>query len=681
MSEISSGWRQMGSASIRRFSRGGLLMVIVLVVTTLRGPSAEAEDAGLQMPWREAGLTERQAAAHLLDRFAYGSRPGELDRVVEMGLERWVEMQLRGEQPDPRVDLWLDKARSLDLSARRTAELYPNGGTVLRLAIREGVIERADGDQEPEVGERDGVQRADRRKARQWAKKKGLRPRREATYELMAQKLIRAVYSENQLTEVLTDFWFNHFNVSVTDNQARIYVWPYERDAIRPHVTGSFRAMLEATAKHPAMLHYLDNVRSTAADGAQTTFELRRASLEGDRRAQRRAERRRQRVQRREAARGENGEPRRRRSEGLNENYARELMELHTLGVDGGYDQNDVVEVARAFTGWSTYPPEGARGDVSRRIRRAQRYPEAGFVFEDSFIFRADAHDAGPKTVLGHKMAAGRGLEDGLEVLDLLAAHPSTARHVSTKFAVRFVSDQPPTSLVDRLARTFERTGGDLGQLTRALVESPEFWATEARQAKIKSPFEVVISAVRTVGADVTDPRGIYDWVRRMGQPLYAYQAPTGFPDRASAWVNTGALLSRMNFGLQLATGQVPGVRLDLQSLAAGRRPDSLDEALDLYLPLLLAERDVGSASERLRQVIHDPQLVQKIADASPSSDDDLGFSPGMGDDDWDVMAGPGQGLRGRGARRAPPPAGPVDHSPVAQVVGVILGSPEFQRR
>ena len=686
------------SGSVRRSLKGALVLAIVLLLTTLPDPSVDAEQGGLKMPWREAGLTERQAAAHLLNRFTFGARPGDIDRVVEMGLERWVEEQLRGDLPDPIVDDKLSGAKSLDLSARKTAELYPNGGRVLRMAIREGAIERPENGDERQLGERDGVQRADRRKARQWARERGFRNRREATYELVGQKLIRGVYSENQLNEVLTDFWFNHFNVSITDNQARIYVWPYERDAIRPHVTGSFRAMLEATAKHPAMLHYLDNVRSAAGDGAETTLDMRRASFDGDRRSKRWERRRQQRNNRS----GEDQRRRGRRSEGLNENYARELMELHTLGVDGGYDQNDVVEVARAFTGWSTYPPEGRGGDLGRRIRRAQRYPEAGFVFEDSFIFRADAHDAGPKTVLGHKLPAGRGMEDGLEVLDLLAAHPSTARHLARKFAARFVRDEPPAALVDRLAATYERTNGDLGQWVRTLVESPEFWAPEARHAKIKSPFEVVISALRVVDAEVTDPRGIYDWIRRMGQPLYAYQAPTGFPDRAGAWVSTGALLSRMNFGLQLATGQVPGVRLDLPSLAAGGRPAggrpaggrpaegqqpaSLDEALDVYLPLLLVERDVDAAKARLSEVIHDPELAQKIADAAPSGEEDLGFGPDSMDDEWDVMAGPGrggrgEGRRGRAGRRAPPPAGPVDHSPVAHVAGVILGSPEFQRR
>ena len=661
MSSIIQGSRNRG---LKLF----LSFLLAAAGAALLIPSTEARTGRLEMPWREAGLTERQAAAHLLDRLAYGARPGEVDRVVEMGLATWVEAQLRGDRQDPKVDAWLAKGKSLELSAREIAELYPNPGMVRRRAMEAGVVERPErGDESDDA--REPMDRQDRRAMREWAREQGIRPSREAMYELMTQKLARAIYSENQLTEVLTDFWFNHFNVSITDNQARIYVWPYERDAIRPHITGNFRSMLEATAKHPAMLAYLDNARSTANPGTKTTLDLRRAAFEGDRRGRRgRLERRSRDGDRRE---------RRRRSEGLNENYARELMELHTLGVDGGYDQNDVVEVARAFTGWSGYPPDRSRRGLSRRIERAKRFPNAGFVFEESFIFRADAHDAEAKTVLGHRLPAGRGIEDGLQVLDILASHPSTARHLARKFATRFVSDEPPESLVERLAQSFERTGGDLGQWVVTLVESPEFWAPEARQAKIKSPFEVVVSAVRILGAEVQEPGGIYDWIRRMGQPLYAYQAPTGYPDRASAWVNTGALLNRMNFGLQVATGQVAGVTLDLAGLASSPQPASLDEALDVYLPLLLPERDVTAAAQRLRDVVHDPELARKIADSAPAADEQLA-SIGMGDD-WDVMAGPGQGRRARRAPRVRPEN--VDHSPVAQVVGVILGSPEFQRR
>ena len=624
-----------------------------------------------KMPWKEAGWSERQAAAHLLDRLAYGARPGDVDRVVDMGLERWVAAQLGGELPDPLIDRLAAKTHSLDLSPREMVETYPPPGRLQRMAERAGVIESAEADDDEARQSRD-----QKRKMRQWAQEQGFRPMREAMAELMGQKVYRAVYSSNQLHEVLTDFWFNHFNVSITDNQARLYVWPYERDAVRPFVTGSFRSMLEATAKHPAMLAYLDNAMSVAPEDTSTTADAVRA------------ERRSRRGRLGRGRSGPNGErpgpkpTRRGRSEGLNENYARELMELHTLGVDGGYDQRDVVEVARAFTGWTTYPPDRARRELEGRVREAKR-ARAGFVFEESFVFRADRHDAEAKTVLGHRLPAGRGVEDGLQVLDILASHPSTARHLARKFATRFVSDAPPEPLVERLATEFRRSSGDLRRLTVALVESPEFWSREARTAKIKSPFEVAVSTVRILGAELEAAEGLVDWTRRMGQALYAYQAPTGYPDRAEAWVNTGSLLTRMNFGLQVASGQVPGVVVDLAQLAGHREPASLDEALELYLPLLLPERDLEAAASRLRQVIHDPELGRKIAEAAP---EDRGggedfFGSATATDEWDVTAGPGarrsRDRRDRRARDLPKP----DLGPVAQTVGVILGSPEFQRR
>ncbi len=667
----------------------------ILLLALGFGASAATADT-LQLPWREAGLTERQAAAHLLDRFAYGARPGDVDHVVEIGLDVWLEQQLTGGLADRDVDRRLEGLRSLEMSTREMAETYPNPGMLMVQARREGVI---DGELRPEDrGDEEMGDRSDqRRELREYARSKGYRPMREMLGELMVQKLVRARYSENQLTEVLTDFWFNHFNVSITDNESRPYVSSYERDAVRPHVLGDFRDMLEATAKHPAMLLYLDNARSVAPEGTRTTFDrdqyMRSRGRGGFGRGRRRGR----------GAGGFDGEddPERRRAieqrrpQGLNENYARELMELHTLGVDGGYDQDDVVEVARAFTGWATYPPGPARREVEQRIARARRIPDAGFVFEDTFIFRADAHDAEKKKILGKSYPAGRGIEDGLEVLDQLTAHPSTARHIATKLAVRFVSDQPPPELVDRLADRFRTSGGDLLRVTRALAESPEFWDPDARGAKIKSPFELTVSALRATGAEIAHPRAVIEWTQRMGQPLYAYQAPTGYPDRATAWVNTGSLLNRMNFGLQLATGRVAGIELDLAGLNLNREPESLDDALATYVPLLMPERDPTETVRRLEPVVRDPELAKKIEDAAPADEgprvlpeggkrNDVFFDdfdggsfggPAFGDSSF---AGPGRGRRGRDRRPVPMD---IDNSPLAHVVGVILGSPEFQRR
>jgi uncharacterized protein (DUF1800 family) len=441
----------------------------------------------VHLPWKEAGLTEREAAVHLLNRFAYGPRPGDVDAVVAMGLDRWFERQLAADLPDARLAERLQGLPALRLSAAEIARTYPSRGQAYYEARLAGAL--------PEESEGEGEVRA---AFLRWAERQGYRRQRELTAQLTAQKLYRAVLSENQLAEVMTDFWFNHFNVSMTDDKARSWLLSYERDAIRPHALGRVRSLLEATARHPAMLLYLDNAQSTAAEGAAS-----------------------------------------------NENYARELMELHTLGVDGGYSEEDVAEVARAFTGWTVAPP---------------RKKGSG---DGGFLFRAGRHDAGAKSVLGRRLAAGRGLEDGEEVLNLLAAHPATARHLATKLAVRFVSDRPPAALVDRLASVAQRTGGDVRALLRALAAAPEFWSRESVGAKIKSPFELAASALRATGADLQSPREVVRWVARMGQPLYACQAPTGYPDRAEAWVSTGALVNRMNFSLELASGAVDGVRLD----------------------------------------------------------------------------------------------------------------------
>jgi uncharacterized protein (DUF1800 family) len=524
----------------------------------------------VHLPWKEAGLTEREAAAHLLNRFAYGPRPGEVDAAVKMGLDRWFERQLAADFSDRELDRRLGNLPALGMSA--------------------GEI------------------------ARTWAPRQGYRPPKELAGQLFAQKLWRAVDSENQLAEVMTDFWFNHFNVSLTDNQSRGYILSYERDAIRPNALGSVRSLLEATAKHPAMLLYLDNAQSSAPEDAPRTFTPRR----------------------RPPPEAMDETARRVRPNGLNENYARELLELHTLGVDAGYTQQDVVEVARAFTGWTLLPPGPRREEVERRLERVRRVG-GGMAFkqEGEFLFRADEHDAGSKTVLGKRLPSGRGIEDGEQVLDLLAVHPATAKHLAAKLAVRFVSDKPPQALVDRLAAVYLKTGGQVRPVLQALVESPEFWSREAVAAKIKSPFELAASSLRGLGAEVDDPRETLRWVSDMGQRLYAYQAPTGFPDRAEAWVNTGSLLSRMNFGLQLAAGRVRGVDFDLAVLDGGREPADRQAALRDYAALLLPGRDLKPALALLAPTVADPELAKKV-DRSTA---------------------------------------------VEQVVGVILGSPEFQRR
>jgi uncharacterized protein (DUF1800 family) len=338
---------------------------------------------------------------------------------------------------------------------------------------------------------------------------------------LAAEKLQRAVYSERQLEEVLADFWFNHFNVFARKGRTAIYIAAYERDVIRPRVLGSFRDLLGAIAQSPAMLIYLDNwlsVDPTARDTGRRPVESR-------------------------------GLAQGKRARGLNENYARELLELHTLGVDGGYTQEDVVAVARAFTGWTIGRPDEGEG----------------------FRFAAARHDRGEKRVLGHSIPAGGGIEDGERVLDIVAEHPATARHIAFKLAQRFVSDTPPQALVDRAAARFRESKGNVQEVVRTIVTAPEFFAPAAYRAKVKTPLEFVASALRATGARMFSPLPIVRALAEMGMPLYLCQPPTGYDETAAPWVSPGALVARMNFAVALSDNRLRGVRVPAERTTLAR--------------------------------------------------------------------------------------------------------------
>ena len=700
---------------------GGLVLLGTLYAITLadRSIAAPATPASrLELPYAAAGLTEREAAAHLLDRFAFGARPGEVDRVLEIGLASWIERQLSGDLAEPELARRLAPYDALRMSAEEIAATFPRPGVALRRARtgsepdsesgnEEALEESAEpGDAEAgDMAERprtassatdaEREERRRRREAYESLREQGYRSQRELVRQLQEQKVLRAVHSENQLHEVLADFWFNHFNVSTTDNQARGYVLSYERDAIRPHVTGSFRELLGATARHPAMLQYLDNAQSRAQDGRRVAFDVARGrqgarGFDGAR-------------SRRPAGAGPEGPARAgagarpigvesgdrvaaafaaNRPRGLNENYARELLELHTLGVDGGYTQQDVIEVARAFTGWSVLPPRELRSQDSARISGGieRLGSRAGFVTDaGGFLFHPAWHDAEKKNVLGISLPSGRGIADGEQVLDLVAAHPSTARHVAHKLATRFVSDEPPAALVDRLAQAFGTKGGDIQAMLRILVESKEFWS--ARGEKVKSPFELAVSAVRATGADVATPAALVTWISRMGQPLFQYQAPTGYPDRADFWVNTGALLNRMNFGLQLAAGRVRGVAVDVEGLLGdnGHPSDTetpgAEQALRLYAPVLMPERELDPALARLVAMASEPELVSRVeeeaAAALPAAAGDMAATEGDGAEAW----APSDSSDSSELSDSDSSSGQL-----AQVLGVLLGSPEFQQ-
>ncbi|MSO29974.1 MAG: DUF1800 domain-containing protein [Acidobacteria bacterium] len=489
-----------------------LLPMLVLAYSTWR----PVDIAAAAVP------TDDRTVEHVLNRLGYGARPGVIEKVRQTGITAYIEQQLHPERID-------DSALEARLAPLKTLELRQS--TLAREYFIPAQQERrrqqraqGQGDPEPPDPNSTGVvPRMDVSPAMLKA--------RQVMVELNEQKLLRATYSERQLEEVLADFWFNHFNVYAAKGADRQLLTAYERDAIRPNVLGNFRTLLGATAHSPAMLFYLDNWMSTDPNGRHLTKtdearQRNRARLLG--------------VIRPDLA-GTLAQRQNRRPTGLNENYGRELMELHTLGVDGGYTQQDVVEVARALTGWT----------IDR--------PRLG----GAFTFDPRMHDPGEKHVLGHTIKAGGGEHDGEQVLDILASHPSTAAFIATKLARRFVSDQPPPALIDRAAKRFLDTKGDIREVVRTIVESPEFFAPAAQRAKVKTPFEFVVSALRASSAEVRCGLGLIRALQQLGMPLYQAQAPTGYSDTADAWVNTGGLVSRINFAVSLVDNRVPGVRLD----------------------------------------------------------------------------------------------------------------------
>jgi len=452
-----------------------------------------------------AAALEDDRIVHVLNRLGYGPRPADVEKVRAIGLDRWIDQQLRPDRiPDPALSGRLASLRTTRLSTRELLERYE----IPREARREVQTRLA----ELENASEEELREARRDLMRKYRSGMDGTPQ-QVVQELQSAKILRAVYSERQLDEVLVDFWMNHFNVFAGKGPVKFMVGEYERDVVRPHAWGRFEDLLRATAESPAMLFYLDNWLSADPNAPTMGFRYRA---------------------RRPPA------PAQTRKRGLNENYAREIMELHTLGVDGGYTQKDVTEVARCFTGWTLRNPRDA--------------PE--------FFFNDRIHDRGEKVVLGHRIKGG-GKNEGDRVIHLLATHPSTARFVSYKLARRFVSDEPPKEIVDRAAETFRKTGGDIRAVVKAIVTSPAFFAPGARSAKVKTPFEFAVSAVRASGAEVDDARLLAQRVAAMGMPLYLQQPPTGYKDTADAWVSTSGLLARLNLAIDLAAGRVRGVSVD----------------------------------------------------------------------------------------------------------------------
>jgi uncharacterized protein (DUF1800 family) len=564
-------------------------------------------------------LTADQAILHALNRLGYGPRPGDVERIRQMGLEKWVDQQLHPERiDDAALDQRLEQYSTLNQSSTKLLDEFPPPG---QAAKREGVTKDECKDKTQKKRQdalaqmlptgNDNFDRAND----QLAKIQG--PNRIVT-ELSMARVDRAVYSQRQLEAVMEDFWFNHFNVFANKGADKWFVTTYVRDTIRPRTMGKFQDLLVATAKSPAMLFYLDNWLS--ADAA--AFKRMQAEMQA----------RRQHYQGifvgahppppgtfpgKSPKSGANGAPAKKKEDrGLNENYGREVLELHTVGVDAGYTQQDVIAMAETLTGWT--------------VREPRKDPE--------FFFDERIHAQGKKVVMGRTFNYG-GEKDGEEVLKFLANHPSTARFISTELARHFVSDSPPDSLINRMTTNYEATGGDIRSLLKAMIYSPEFWSKEAYRAKVKTPFELVASTARALGAEVPVSLPLAQWVGRMGEPLFLCQPPTGYSDKSETWVNTGALLNRLNFALTFAGDKMAGTSVDLRTLLG--QPSSSDPniALEQSIEIFLAGDIADSTRKTLESRLSDPQIVQARLD--------------------DPVKQVNEGL----------------------IAGLVLGAPEFQRR
>ncbi len=520
-------------------------------------------------------LTADQQVRHALSRLTFGARPGDYERVRAEGVDRWIDAQLFPERlPDTVARAIAARWPALsEHGAQLVAENPPPKQLLARRALAGVAMTAQDSAQAKQL-------------ARQSYAFVG---------QLHAARTARAVAGERQLQEVMVDFWENHFSVYANKGRLR-YALPEYDALIREHAMGRFRDLLGAVAHSAAMLQYLDNFQSQA-DSTHRTLAARRGG-------------------------GRFAAPRRR---GLNENYGRELLELHTLGVDGGYTQRDVIEVARALTGWTVAAPAQGGG----------------------FVFRPEWHDADPKTILGEPFPAGRGEDEGERVLDLVARHPSTARFVARKLCVRFVSDSPSAALVGRAADAFARSGGDVRATLAVILHSPEFFGRPAYRAKVKTPFELVASAARALGASADTTPRTAQLVARLGQPMFGHQAPDGWPETGAAWLNTGSILNRINFGEAVAANRLPGAPLKAWPQYAALRGQDRSAQIDGVLAAFLG----GEASPDTRAVLAKGENPL-AASAAPAAPVDSAV-----------------------------PRTPRGLDPFAQLVGLALGAPEFQRR
>ena len=639
----------------RTFALAAALSLTALL--PVRAPGAKVEPS--PKPARDYSRFDKklggdQEILHALERLTYGPRPGDIAAVKKMGLKQWIDLQLHPDRiaGNPELEKHLLPLESLRLNQSDTAAQYPTPQIIRAVALgkqplpedpiaREAVENRVRRlDAKKEVPENEPLEPKvpltslltpaqvkivrtgsleDRRvllvsipaskiddviialnngqrnqllpSASPELRRKLMlanNPQQVVAADLAEGKLFRAIYSNRQLEEVLVDFWFNHFNVYLDKGNDRFMVPTYERESIRPYVLGRFRDLLEATATSPAMLFYLDNWQSVAAPVPPAA----------------------------NAKQAKQTKQAKQNTRGLNENYARELMELHTLGVDGGYTQQDIIEVARCFTGWTIAQPKDG----------------------GAFNYNDRNHDKGEKMVLGVTIPAGGGKEDGEKVLDILAHHPSTARFISRELAQRFVADDPPPLLIERMAQTFRDSDGDIRAVLTTLFTSKEFFSQGAYRAKVKSPFEMIVSAVRATGAKVDYAMPLANQISTWGEPLYRKLEPTGYSNVGSEWLNSAALIERMNFALQLGQNKMQGLQLD---------PKRFSPKPEVTAKLLLFTNPSGQTLGAIEKTLNEQKKKnpkQTPLQASKQAASQAASNPGL-------------------------------------IAGLVIGSPDFQRR
>ncbi len=628
-------------------------------------------------------LTEEQKIIHVLNRLGFGARPGDIERVKALGLNKYIEQQLN---PDSITDSVADlKVKNLEVFNMSTAEVfakYPNPGALLR-QLEGGKNNQAQNNQNADQQMSDKDRRDRQAKLRDYYVKYDLRPANLLIPQITANRVLRGVYSEKQLQEVMVDFWQNHFNVFAGKAAVRWYIPSYERDVLRKNALGNFKDLVTGTAQHPAMLFYLDNFESISPNVSTNNNRKNADRLQkmmqngGTLTPQMRERIKKQRgitdAQLDQFLKQMKDNPQanqQRQKRGINENYARELMELHTLGVDGGYTQQDIIEVAKCFTGWTIADPRGYRkaaandieGKENKQLIRLQR--QAGIpddLESGEFYFNKSWHEGGTKTFLGQTINEG-GMKDGLKVIDILVSQPATARFIARKLAVKFVNDNPSEELVGRVAKAFLDSKGDIKTTLKALFTDKEFYAPENYRAKIKTPFELTVSAIRTIGADTNSSGAMLAMLNKLGEVPYGYQAPTGYPDTAEDWVNAGALLERLNFSVALASNQIPGTTTDLKLFEGKDKAAILNKTISVILDNEISPDTRATLLKQIEQPLPDVK------------------SPDEVNDDLEVpnMRADGQGNRlNRQARLLAPSGNPE----VFKIVSLVLGTPEFQRQ